>query len=70
MYQPLPIIQDILKVTGEVADTWKIAAWFQYPNGWITDLVDGAKAIAPKDALDRRDDVQAAARRKRESYEA
>jgi hypothetical protein len=70
MYQPLPIIQDILQVTGEVADIWKIATWFQYPNGWITDLVDGAKAVAPKDALDRRDDVLAAAGRKRESYEA
>jgi hypothetical protein len=70
MYQPLPIIQDILQVTGEVADTWKIAAWFHYPTGWIADPVDGAKAVAPKDALDRRDDVLAAARRNRESYEA
>jgi hypothetical protein len=70
MCQPLPIIQDILQVIGEVADNWKTAAWFQYPNGWTTDLVDGAKAVAPKDALDRRDDLLAAARRKRESYEA
>jgi hypothetical protein len=70
MYQPLPIIQDILQVTGEVADTWKIAAWFHCPIGWIADLFDGAKAVAPKDVLDRRDDVLAAARRKRESYEA
>jgi hypothetical protein len=69
-FQPLPIIKDILQVTGEVADTWKIAAWFHCPNGWIADPVDGAKAIAPKDALDRRDDVLAAARHKRESYEA
>ncbi|GAB5097703.1 hypothetical protein [Caballeronia sp. HLA56] len=69
MYQPLPIIRDILQQIGEVADSWKIAAWFHYPNGWIAN-VDGTKPVAPKDALDRREDVLAAARRMRGTYEA
>jgi hypothetical protein len=70
MYQPLPIIKEILQEIGEVADTWKIAAWFHYPNGWIADAKDGDKPVAPKDALDRRDDVLGAARRMHGSYEA
>ncbi|MGI4982073.1 MAG: hypothetical protein ACRYGL_01835 [Janthinobacterium lividum] len=70
MYQPLPIVKDILQTIGEVADTWKIAAWFHYPNGWIADAVDGEKPVAPKDAFDRRDAVLAAARRMRGCHEA
>lgn len=34
-YQPLPLIRDILAAFGAVDDTWKIAAWFHYPNGRI-----------------------------------
>ena len=68
--RPLPIIKDILQEIGEVADTWKTAAWFHYPNGWIADIVEGKKPIAPKNALNRRDDVLLAARRTRETYEA
>jgi len=57
-YQPLPLITDILLAFGPVADTWKIAAWFHYPNGWIVESGNqGIKPIAPKDALDRRDDL-------------
>jgi hypothetical protein len=70
MYQPLPIIKEILHEIGELADTWKVAAWFHYPNGWIADAVEGERPVAPKDALDRRDDVLAAARRMHRSYEA
>ena len=70
LYQPLPIIKDILQEIGEVADPWRIAAWFHYPSGWIADTVDGAKPVAPKNALNRRDDVLAAARRMRGTYEA
>ncbi|WP_321801561.1 hypothetical protein [Caballeronia sp. J97] len=68
--RPLPIIKEILQEIGEVADTWRTAAWFHYPSGWITDLVECTKPIAPKDALNRRDEVLLAARRTRETYEA
>ncbi|TCK32859.1 hypothetical protein B0G84_8765 [Paraburkholderia sp. BL8N3] len=68
--QPLPIIKEVLNAIGEVADSWKLAAWFHYPNGWIADAKDGSRPVAPKDALDRRDDVLAAARRMKGSYEA
>lgn len=68
--RPLPIIKDILQEIGEVADRWETAAWFHYPSGWIADLVDGTRPIAPKDALNRRDEVLVAARRTRETYEA
>ena len=70
MYQPLPIIKEILQAVGEVADTWKVAAWFHYPNGWIADAGDGAKPIAPCGALDRKHEVLAAARRMHGTYEA
>lgn len=66
--QPLPVIREILEALGPLADTWKIAAWFHYPNGWISD--DEGRPMAPKDALDRRDDVLHAARRYHGSYVA
>ncbi|KXV03174.1 hypothetical protein CR51_18415 [Caballeronia megalochromosomata] len=69
-YRPLPIIKDILQEIGEVADTWEVAAWFHYPNGWIANSADGTKPVAPKNALNRRDDVLGAARRTRETYES
>ncbi len=68
MYEPLPVIREILDAFGEVADPWVLAAWFHYPNAWIVDA-DGA-AMPPKDALDRRDDVVRAALRRRGSYVA
>jgi hypothetical protein len=67
VYQPLPIMKEILGLLGTVADTWKIAAWFHFPNGWIAD---GQKALAPKDALDRRKDVLNAARKRLDGYVA
>lgn len=70
MYQPLSVVKNILQAIGEVADTWKIAAWFHYPNGWIVDAADGKTPLAPKQTLDRRDVVLAAARRMRGSYAA
>ncbi|WP_321935291.1 hypothetical protein [Paraburkholderia sp. J8-2] len=66
--QPLPIIREILEALGPLADTWKIAAWFHFPNGWISD--DEGRPVAPKDALDRREDVIGAARRYHGSYVA
>lgn len=73
LYQPLPIIKDILKTFGPVADTWKIAAWFHFPNGWIAEPSregNNPRPVAPKDALDRHDDVLNALRARRGSYSA
>ena len=53
--QPQPVIHDILAALGPVTDTWKIAAWFHFPNGWIID--ERAHAVAPKNALDRSQEV-------------
>jgi len=64
--QPQPVIREILAVLGPVSDTWKIAAWFHFPNGWISGA--RTQAVAPKDALDRPLDVIAAARRNNGSY--
>jgi len=68
MYQPLPVLREVLDAFGEVADPWVLAAWFHYPNAWITDA-QGAP-VAPKDALDRRDEVINAALKRRTSYVA
>jgi hypothetical protein len=68
MYEPLPVVREVLEAFGEVADPWVLAAWFHYPNAWIVDA-DGAP-VAPKDALDRRDVVVRAAQRRRTSYVA
>ncbi|MEZ5621711.1 MAG: hypothetical protein R3E78_10835 [Burkholderiaceae bacterium] len=68
MYEPLPVIREVLDAFGEVADPWQLAAWFHYPNAWIAGA-DGVP-IAPKEALDRRDDLVRAARRRHDSYVA
>lgn len=68
MYQPLPVVREILEAFGDVADPWVLAAWFHFPNAWIVDA--GGAPGAPKDALDRRDDVVRAARKRRASYVA
>ena len=71
LYQPLPVIRDILKAFGPVADSWKIAAWFHFPNGWIVEPgSEGPKPVAPKDALDRREDVLDALKKRQGSYVA
>jgi hypothetical protein len=68
LYQPLPVIKDILEAYGQYADAWALAAWFHFPNSWI--VKDGQLPLAPKDALDRHDDVVEAARKRRGSYVA
>ncbi len=68
LYQPLPVIRDVVKAYGEIADAWALAAWFHFPNAWI--LGPGGAPIAPRDALDRHDAVVAAAKRHRTSYVA
>ena len=71
LYQPLAIISKVLANFGSAADTWKIAAWFHYPNGWIVDSgPQGVSAVAPKDALNRPGYVLKALERLTGSYSA
>jgi hypothetical protein len=70
-YQPLPVIPDILDAMGEVADSWKIAVWFHNANAWVIDTgPDGVTPIAPKDALNRREDLLNAIHKRTGSYVA
>lgn len=70
-YRPLPIISEVLKAFGAEADAWKIAAWFHFLNGYLTeDTPDGRSAIPPKDALDQRDKLLDAVRSRRGTYVA
>lgn len=68
MYEPLPIIRDVLQAFGKVADPWVLAAWFHYPNGWLVGA-DGAP-LAPKDALSRGEALVRAAAKRLGSYVA
>jgi hypothetical protein len=71
LYQPLPVVKEILAAFGEVADTWTIAAWFHYPNAWLVRRDrHGASNVAPRNALDRGAEVVRAAARRQGSYEA
>ncbi len=71
MSQPLPVIKDLLTALGEVGDTWRIAAWFHFPNGWITGTAEHkGRPVSPKDALDRHDAVVEAARHLNGEYVA
>jgi len=71
MHQPLPVVSDILKAYGECADSWSIATWFHFPNGWIArEVGDEAVPVAQKDALDRSTDVIKAARNQKGTYVA
>lgn len=69
--QPLPVIKEILDMLGPVADPWKIAAWFHFPNGWISGTGEReGQPVAPLDALDRREAVINAARHRLGGYVA
>lgn len=71
MCQPLPVVRDILAILGPVADSWRIAAWFHFPNGWISGCGEHqGDAVAPRDALDRCREVTEAARHGNEEYVA
>lgn len=72
VWQPLPVIKEILTRLGDVADNWEIAAWFHFPNGWLSyrDQTGAVVAVAPKDALDRVKDIVDAARKSRGTYVA
>lgn len=70
-YQPLPVIQDVLQAFGYIADTWEIAAWFAFPNGWISKPgTAGQEPMTPQDALDRREALLNAAAQRHGSYVA
>lgn len=69
--QPHPVIAEILAEFGEGADSWEIAAWFHFPNGWIVNATSqGQIPLAPRDALDRRDDLLNAVRKRAGTYVA
>jgi hypothetical protein len=69
MCQPLPVIKEILDLLGPVADSWKIAAWFHFPNGWITGTREHeGEPVSPMEALDRFEEVVSAAKHMRGSY--
>lgn len=71
-WQPRPVIEEILAQLAEVADSWNIAAWFHFPNGWLSyrDKSGAVVPVAPRDALDRVKDVVDAARKNRATYVA
>lgn len=69
-YQPLPIIREVLREFGTVKDTWKIAAWFYFPTGWINRPGTAGEPMAPKDALDQRDALLHAVYERHRSYVA
>ncbi|HTZ59216.1 MAG TPA: hypothetical protein VMB49_14005 [Acidobacteriaceae bacterium] len=72
-YQPLPVIRELLAAFGTVADSWKIASWFHYPNSWIAEAGPkgkGVTPVAPKDALDRHDDLMKALAKRKGTYVA
>lgn len=70
-YQPLPVIKEILTAFGEVADCWTLAAWFHFPNSWLTKNVGKRLVpVAPKDALDSGASVIEAASKRLKSYVA
>jgi hypothetical protein len=70
-YQPLPIIKLALDALGVNNDSWLIAAWFHFPNGWITtEESDGLVAARPKDALNQCADIIQAAHRRKATYVA
>jgi len=67
-YKPLPIIKQVLETFKPNTSPWVIAAWFHYPNAWLTH---NGQALSPKDALTNRpDDVLNAAHKRTESYVA
>ena len=71
LYRPLPVIKNILNVFGLYTDTWSLAAWFHFPNGWlIEETSDGTVPVSPKDSLHRCREVVNAARNRKGTYVA
>ncbi len=71
MYKPRSVIKAVLDAYGACTDTWSIAAWFHFRNGWISnDDTISPSPVAPKDALDQRETIINAARNRRGTYVA
>lgn len=71
LYQPLPIIKRVLDTYGVYEDAWSVAAWFYFPNGWITEEGPaGITAVSPKNVLHRCDELINAAGKRRGTYTA
>jgi hypothetical protein len=69
--RPLPIVAQVLEALGPIADPWKIAAWFHFPNPWLAKRA-GAKLVnrPPKDCLDEGKILIEAARQRQASFVA
>ena len=65
--QPLPVMAEVLAQFGKVADTWQIAAWFHFPNGWLAAAGPGE---APRDCLNERAALFPAIRHRLGRYQA
>lgn len=63
---PVPVMQEILWNMRGI-DPWAIAAWFEFPNSWISTQ---STATSPKEALDTSELVLHAALRRTGSYVA
>jgi hypothetical protein len=69
--RPLPVIKAILDVYGTCVDTWSIAAWFDFPNGWLSkETSDRMAPVSPKNSLHRWREVVNAARNRKGTYVA
>ena len=64
--QPLQVIQQIL-INLSMDDPWAIAAWFCYPNSWLSE---NQAQVAPKDVLGDHERVIKAASMARGTYVA
>jgi hypothetical protein len=69
--KPLPIVAKVLEALGPIADPWKIAAWFHFPNPRLANKV-GSRMVnrAPKDCLDEGARLIEAARQRQASFVA
>lgn len=67
--KPLPVVAKALAALGPIADPWKIAAWFHFPNPRLAKS-GGRKLVnrAPKDCLDEGRHLIDAARQRHASY--
>ena len=69
--KPLPIVAKVLAALGPIADPWKVAAWFHFPNPRLAKRV-GSKLVnrAPRDCLDEGQELIDAARQRQASFVA
>lgn len=66
-WEPLSIIPEILARLGQ-SNCWAIAAWFHFPNSWISPSIPGQIPVSPKTALNRRHEVLLAAENSKGTY--